>query len=124
MKSWAIGADDDQLARAAFEGGTRVAFYSYGEMNSRNRWPTLGTGLFKRVTWDDALDLIAEKMRAANEMIRAYAARDSRLSYVDVFTPMLDASGRPRQELFLEDGLHMNANGYAIWRDLVAPVLR
>jgi lysophospholipase L1-like esterase len=33
-------------------------------------------------------------------------------------------SGQPRRELFLEDGLHMNAKGYAIWRDLVTPVLR
>ena len=42
---------------------------------------------------------------------------DDKLAYVDVFTPMLDAAGQPRRELFLEDGLHMNASGYAIWRD-------
>jgi lysophospholipase L1-like esterase len=47
-----------------------------------------------------------------------------KLVYVDVFTPMLDASGYPRRELFQEDGLHMNAKGYAIWRELVAPVIR
>jgi len=49
---------------------------------------------------------------------------DDKLAYVDVFTPMLDAAGAPKQELFLEDGLHMNAKGYAIWRDLIAPILR
>ena len=67
---------------------------------------------------------IIDKGRATNQLIRDYIATDPRLAYVDVFTPMLDSSGHPRRELFLEDGLHMNAKGYAIWRDLVAPVIR
>jgi lysophospholipase L1-like esterase len=67
---------------------------------------------------------IIDKIRATNQRIRDYVGTDKRLVYVDVFTPMLDASGQPRRELFLEDGLHMNAKGYAIWRDLIAPVLR
>ena len=67
---------------------------------------------------------IIDKMRGANQLIRDYVRTDNKLVYVDVFTPMLDASGQPRSELFLEDGLHMNAKGYAIWRDLVTPVLR
>ncbi len=67
---------------------------------------------------------IIDKMRAANQLIRDYIATDNKLVYVDVFTPMLDANGQPRRELFLEDGLHMNTTGYAIWRDLIDPVLR
>jgi lysophospholipase L1-like esterase len=67
---------------------------------------------------------IMDKARETNQLIREYTRGDNKLAYVDVFTPMLDASGKPRQELFLEDGLHMNAGGYAIWRDLIAPILR
>ncbi|HEV2017378.1 MAG TPA: SGNH/GDSL hydrolase family protein [Gemmatimonadaceae bacterium] len=67
---------------------------------------------------------IVDKMRAANQLVRDYARTDDRLVYVDVFTPMLDASGLPRRELFLEDGLHMTSAGYAIWRELIAPVIR
>lgn len=67
---------------------------------------------------------IMDKARETNEMIRDYVRRDGKLTYVDVFTPMLDASGQPRRDVFLEDGLHMNATGYAIWRDLIGPVLR
>lgn len=67
---------------------------------------------------------LLDTMRETNRRIRDYTRTDDRLLYVDVFTPMLDASGQPRPELFLEDGLHMNARGYAIWRDLIAPVLR
>ena len=67
---------------------------------------------------------IVDKMRAANQFVRDYARTDDRLVYVDVFTPMLDPSGQPRRELFLEDGLHMTPAGYAIWRELIAPVIR
>ena len=67
---------------------------------------------------------IVDKMRAANQLVRDYVRTDDRLRYVDVFTPMLDASGQPRRELYIEDGLHMTPAGYAIWRDLIAPVIR
>lgn len=67
---------------------------------------------------------LVDKIRETNQLIRDYARTDDRLVYVDVFTSMLDASGQPRRELFLEDGLHMNARGYAIWRDLIEPILR
>jgi len=67
---------------------------------------------------------IVDKMRQANSLVRDYVRTDDRLAYVDVFTPMLDVSGQPRRELFLEDGLHMTPAGYAIWRDLIAPVIR
>ena len=36
---------------------------------------------------------------------------------------MLDATGKPRPELFREDMLHMKPEGYALWRKAVAPVL-
>ena len=64
---------------------------------------------------------VADKMRAANAMIREHAARDPRLSYVDVFTPMLDSSGNPREDLFVADRLHLNDKGYALWREILRP---
>ncbi|MEO5903361.1 MAG: SGNH/GDSL hydrolase family protein [Gemmatimonadaceae bacterium] len=64
------------------------------------------------------------QIREANDMIRRYAARDARLAYVDVFTPMLGPDGRPREELFLPDRLHMNAAGYAIWKSILDRIVR
>ena len=66
---------------------------------------------------------IIDKVRETNRLIRNYARNRDKLVYVDIFTPMLNASGKPRPELFLEDGLHMNADGYAIWRERIAPIL-
>jgi lysophospholipase L1-like esterase len=83
---------------------TRIAFVSIKP--SIARWPLI------------------EQIRAANSMVRDFAARDPRLLYVDTYTPMLGADGRPRRELFIEDGLHMNDSGYALWRSILNPIVR
>ncbi|MBA3342031.1 MAG: hypothetical protein H0T48_09365 [Gemmatimonadaceae bacterium] len=67
---------------------------------------------------------LVEQMRAANALVRRFVSTDPRLLYVDVFTPMLGADGMPREELFVADRLHMSAEGYALWRDLLVPVVR
>jgi lysophospholipase L1-like esterase len=64
---------------------------------------------------------LIEKIRETNRLIRNHIGKDKRLSYVDVFTPMVDSLGQPRAELFVEDSLHMNAKGYAIWINLIKP---
>lgn len=65
---------------------------------------------------------LLEAQRQANALIKAEAGR-LHVDYIDVFTSMLDANGRPREELFTEDRLHMNRTGYALWRQKVAPYL-
>jgi lysophospholipase L1-like esterase len=66
----------------------------------------------------------AEQQREANRLVREVVATDTLQSYVDVFTPMLGANGRPTPALFVGDSLHMTADGYAIWRAQVAPRVR
>ncbi len=63
-------------------------------------------------------------MREANTRIAALCAADPACTFVDVFTPMLDAQQEPRAELFGPDGLHLNAEGYRLWTELMGPVLR
>jgi lysophospholipase L1-like esterase len=65
----------------------------------------------------------AAVMREANALVAEYAARDDRLDYVDVYTPMLGADGLPRPELYVEDRLHMTPEGYRVWRAILAPVV-
>lgn len=61
--------------------------------------------------------------RRANDALRDWAASQRNVAYIDVFTPMLDGAGRPREDLFLDDRLHMNDAGYALWRGIIAPYL-
>lgn len=64
-----------------------------------------------------------DRVREANRRIRMEIARDSLSTFVDVFTPMLDATGQPRPDLFVGDSLHMNRAGYLLWRSLLLPVV-
>lgn len=61
--------------------------------------------------------------REANTLIAAEAERLG-VDYIDIFTPMLDASGQPDESLFVEDRLHMNRAGYVIWQRAIAPYLK
>jgi lysophospholipase L1-like esterase len=36
---------------------------------------------------------------------------------------MLGSDGLPLPHIFVEDSLHMNAQGYAIWKKAIEPVL-
>ena len=55
--------------------------------------------------------------------VEAYAQTDPGLTFVDIWPAMLDPAGQPRPELFVEDRLHMNARGYAIWTRALRPVV-
>ncbi|MCP5519203.1 MAG: hypothetical protein H7A45_18315 [Verrucomicrobiales bacterium] len=60
----------------------------------------------------------------ANAVLRKFTETSPLLEYIDIHTPMLGDDGQPRPELFIEDNLHMNAAGYAIWTAVIRPYLR
>jgi lysophospholipase L1-like esterase len=82
---------------------TRIAFIAIKP--SIARWPLVG------------------RMREANALIRAHCDADDRLGFVDVDDPMLGWDARPRKDLFVDDGLHLSAEGYQLWATLVRPFL-
>jgi lysophospholipase L1-like esterase len=57
-----------------------------------------------------------DRMMAANELIRDYLKDDSKATFVNIWNLMLE-NGQPMNDIFVEDNLHMNAKGYAIWTE-------
>ena len=64
---------------------------------------------------------LRSKMSATNKMIKKFLKKKKRTSFVDVYHKMLDTDGMPLKDIFLEDQLHMNAKGYAIWQRAIEP---
>lgn len=64
------------------------------------------------------------EMLKTNALIKDYLDKQKRASYINIYDVMLDAQGNPRKELFTEDNLHMNENGYAIWKRSIEPHLK
>lgn len=67
---------------------------------------------------------LAAEIRKANTAIASICGKDDHLTYVDIFKPMLGDDGKPRPELFLKDGLHLNEEGYQLWASIVLPLLK
>src|SRR3984893_3401299 len=63
------------------------------------------------------------QMNAANKLMQDYAATQQRVQYIDIATPMFDASGNLPRDLFISDGLHPTPKLYAMWTSIIKPIL-
>ncbi len=68
-------------------------------------------------------DNIWDKAQEANARLAEWCKSEKNVTFIDVATPMLNESGKPRPELFLRDRLHMTREGYAIWLKAIKPHL-
>ncbi len=66
---------------------------------------------------------LADRMREANKLIAADCDKNDDFTFLNVWPVMLGEDGKPRKNIFLEDGLHMNETGYKLWVDLLTPHL-
>ncbi len=62
-------------------------------------------------------------MEKTNNLIMDYSQKDTQLFYADTATPMLGTDGKPKTDIFLDDGLHLNDKGYELWNEILYPVL-
>ena len=62
-----------------------------------------------------------DRQTAANTLVAALAASRDDLTFVDIVDVMM-ADGAPKP-VFISDDLHMNTDGYALWTNVLGPVL-
>jgi lysophospholipase L1-like esterase len=63
-----------------------------------------------------------QQYEALNSAIERWARREKRLKFADVYSPMIDGL-MVREDLFVEDRLHMNDKGYALWDEVIKPMI-
>lgn len=66
---------------------------------------------------------VLPEIKKGNALIKSFLQKEKRAGFIDVYAAMLDSTGNPKEEIFLEDRLHMNASGYAIWKRIIQPYL-
>ncbi|TCD00578.1 GDSL family lipase [Pedobacter frigidisoli] len=64
-----------------------------------------------------------EKAVASNALIEKFLVGEANTKFVNIYPLMLTDKGDFRRELFLSDMLHMNPNGYAIWKKAIEKYL-
>jgi lysophospholipase L1-like esterase len=62
-----------------------------------------------------------KKYRQFNRKLKRWTKRKANVKTLDTWAVMLDKEGNPKPELFIEDRLHMNAKGYALWAKVFKP---
>ena len=50
----------------------------------------------------------------ANALVKEFCGTDERLGYIDIVTPLLGKDGKPREELYVKDRLHLSPTGYEV----------
>lgn len=65
-----------------------------------------------------------EEANTANLMISDYASKTDLVTFIDTSSLLLGGDGLPNDDLFVWDGLHLNAKGYEVWTSAVYPVLQ
>lgn len=64
------------------------------------------------------------KAQEVNQRMKKFLSSQSRTTYVDITSVMLDSKGRVEGSIFTADSLHMNAEGYARWQRVIRKYLR
>lgn len=59
-----------------------------------------------------------------NRLLEVYANTDSKVEFANVWDIAINPQGRPKPEIFLEDSLHMNKNGYDDWAKVIGKYLK
>ena len=63
------------------------------------------------------------KMMEGNALIKEYLLKEKQTAFIDVYHHMFNKDGTVMKDIFIEDNLHMNAKGYAIWQKIIEPYL-
>jgi lysophospholipase L1-like esterase len=67
---------------------------------------------------------LKEKYTIFNQQLKNWAEKQKNVKFIDVWTPMMGKDGNVLPDLFLEDKLHMNEKGYAIWKKVIEPFIQ
>ena len=60
-----------------------------------------------------------EKTSRANGLMQAYCESHENLYFIETSKAFLDENQEPRPELFVEDQLHLNRDGYQLWSQII-----
>lgn len=65
-----------------------------------------------------------DRIEKTNALIKEFAEQQSNTSYADVYNAMLTANGDLFPEHYREDGLHLTAEGYAVWKKVISQFIK
>jgi len=63
---------------------------------------------------------IDHQIKETNTLIEnAIHNRYQQIKFIDIYSSMIDEQGTPIRELYMDDGLHLSPQGYAVWKQVL-----
>ena len=63
---------------------------------------------------------MANQFKFTNNLIETEIdSYNNNWQFIDIFNEMIDPAGHPKNEYYLDDGLHLSENGYKLWKKLI-----
>ncbi|QJD96839.1 GDSL family lipase [Mucilaginibacter robiniae] len=67
---------------------------------------------------------LADQFVYTNQLIQDEIARNqNHWQFIDIFKPMLNGASQPDKALYADDGLHLSAQGYEIWKSVIGKAI-
>ncbi len=95
-----------------------LSLYQYVVKGIRKKLPNEPV-FFIQITPTNSRWKVWDKATGANNLIKAYSESDPNLHYIETAYAFLGSDGKPKSELFREDQLHLNLEGYKIWSGII-----
>jgi lysophospholipase L1-like esterase len=111
-----LAFSDSVTARTVFDRFRKLFLLIRGKMPGENI-------VFVSIKPSPSRARLMLKVEDANSMIKQFLSAEKNASFIDVYHLMVDKDGKPIDDIFLQDKLHMNAKGYAIWQKAMEPYL-
>jgi lysophospholipase L1-like esterase len=64
-----------------------------------------------------------ERLITGNSLINQFLDGQPNAHFINIWDVMIGPDGRPKEELFTKDMLHLNQKGYALWKQIIEPYL-
>jgi len=63
---------------------------------------------------------MADQFKFTNNLIETEInSYNNNWQFINIFKEMIDPAGHPKNEYYLNDGLHLSENGYKLWKKLI-----
>lgn len=63
------------------------------------------------------------RVQRMHNLVRNYIDQDDTLHFIDTAAQYIGENGKPKDELFVSDRLHLNEAGYDLWASIIKPAL-
>lgn len=107
-----VGSDEDKTPAEV------ASLFSYTVKTIRKKLPEVPV-FYIQVTPTERRWNVWPKIQEGNMLIKNLSARLYKVYYIETADKFLNPEGKPRQELFIKDKLHLNEDGYKVWTGII-----